>query len=192
MQSLYDTIAIQPEIKVLCSNQANEKKVELSMLRLDEIHPVISGNKLFKLRYFLDEAKKSSHKTIITFGGAYSNHLAATAFACKSENLKCIGFVRGEETDNLSSTLIFCRENGMRLQFISRTAYKDIGDEFRGKLLHKYGDHTFIPEGGFSIEGAHGAEDIMGYCSCGIVREGGYKRAFRRNKCRRFLWTGRI
>lgn len=161
MQSLYDTIAIQPEIKVLRSNQGHEKKVKLSMLRLDEIHPVISGNKLFKLRYFLDEAKKSSHKTIITFGGAYSNHLAATAFACKSEGLKCIGFVRGEEPDTLFSTLIFCRENGMQLEFISRSAYKDINNEFRDTLLHKYGDHTFIAEGGFSTKGAHGAEDVM-------------------------------
>ncbi len=161
MQSLYDTISIQPEIKVLPSNQGNEKKVKLSMLRLDEVHPVISGNKLFKLQYFLEEAKNSCHKTIITFGGAYSNHLAATAFACKSEGLKCIGFVRGQEPDNLSSTLIFCRGNGMQLEFISRSAYKDIANEFRDTLLHKYGDHTFIPEGGFSIQGAHGAEDIM-------------------------------
>ncbi len=161
MRSLYDSIAIQPEIKILRSNQGSEKKVELSMLRLDEIHPIVSGNKLFKLRYFIEEAKNSKHKTIITFGGAYSNHLAATAFACKEDGLKCIGFIRGEAAQLLSSTLLFCRQNGMRLEFISRADYKNIDEEFRKNLISNYGDHTLIPEGGFSITGAHGAESIM-------------------------------
>lgn len=161
MQSLYDSINIQPEISVLNSYLSTEKKVGLSMLRLDEIHPVVSGNKLFKLQYFLQEAKNSKHKTIITFGGAYSNHLAATAFACKEEGLKCIGFVRGETPPGLSSTLLFCRENGMQLEFISRADYKNIDEEFRKSLLSNYGDHTLIPEGGFSITGTDGAESIM-------------------------------
>ena len=161
MQSLYDNINIQPEISLLTNYLGTEKKVGLSMLRLDEIHPIVSGNKLFKLKYFLQEAKNSRHKTVITFGGAYSNHLAATAFACKEEGLKCIGFVRGEEAPRLSSTLLFCSENGMQLQFISRSAYQNINDEFRKNLLNEYGDHTLIPEGGFSIPGAQGAESIM-------------------------------
>ncbi|MEO8109785.1 MAG: pyridoxal-phosphate dependent enzyme [Ginsengibacter sp.] len=161
MQSLYDSINIQPEISLLTNYLRTEKEVGLSMLRLDKIHPIVSGNKLFKLQYFLQEAKSSKHKTIITFGGAYSNHLAATAFACKEAGLKCIGFVRGENPVSLSSTLLFCRQNGMQLEFISRADYKNISDEFLIMLLHKYGDHTLIPEGGFSITGAHGAEDIM-------------------------------
>ncbi len=161
MQSLHDRIAILPEIKALRANHDNEKKVALSMLRLDKIHPVISGNKLFKLSYFLEEAKNSTHKTIITFGGAYSNHLAATAFACKAEGLRCIGFVRGEAPVPPSSTLVFCKENAMQLEFISRSVYRNINDEFRNTLLYKYGDHTFIPEGGFSTKGAYGAKDIM-------------------------------
>lgn len=131
------------------------------MLRLDELHPVVSGNKLFKLQYFLQEAKNSKHKTIITFGGAYSNHLAAAAFACKEEGLVCIGFVRGEAAPRLSPTLLFCRENGMQLEFISRSAYNNIDVEFQKSLLNRYGDHTLIPEGGFSITGAQGAENIM-------------------------------
>ena len=69
------------------------------MLRLDAIHPIISGNKIFKLHYFLEETKNSIHKRIITFGGAFSNHLAATAFACKQSGLKCIGIVRGEKPE---------------------------------------------------------------------------------------------
>ena len=80
--------------------------VTVSMLRLDTIHPVISGNKIFKLHYFLEEALNSSHKQIITFGGAYSNHLAATAFACNTKGLKSVGIVRGEKPAELSHYFI--------------------------------------------------------------------------------------
>ena len=73
-----------------------KKGISVSMLRLDNIHPVVSGNKLFKLVYFLKDAIESGHKLVITFGGAYSNHLAATAFACESLQLKSIGIVRGD------------------------------------------------------------------------------------------------
>ncbi|HVZ95818.1 MAG TPA: hypothetical protein VG847_03010, partial [Chitinophagaceae bacterium] len=69
-----------------------EKNISLSILRLDEVHPVISGNKLFKLHYFLEDAIHSDHRQIITFGGAYSNHLAATAFACNQLNIRSVGF----------------------------------------------------------------------------------------------------
>ena len=83
------------------------------MLRLDAIHPIVSGNKFFKLYYFLEEAINSTHKHIITFGGAYSNHLAATAYACKAAGLKSTGFVRGEKPKQLSHTLLFCMQNEM-------------------------------------------------------------------------------
>ena len=83
----------------------SKHKVTVSMLRLDKIHPVVSGNKIFKLHYFLDEAFNSTHKQIITFGGAYSNHLAATAFACNVKGIKSIGIVRGERPPKLSHTL---------------------------------------------------------------------------------------
>ena len=88
MQSFYPFIKIHPQIIRLKNEACDRKKIKLSMLRLDEIHPVVSGNKIFKLHYFIDEAKSSTHKQVITFGGAYSNHLAATAFVCKKEGLK--------------------------------------------------------------------------------------------------------
>lgn len=142
----------------------DKHNISVSMLRLDTIHPVVSGNKIFKLYYFLEEAKKSIHKQIITFGGAYSNHLAATAYACKAAGLKCIGFVRGEKPKNLSHTLQFCLQNGMQLEFISRSSYKKINEEeFLKSLTKKYGNHTLIPEGGFSQKGANGAELICNY-----------------------------
>jgi 1-aminocyclopropane-1-carboxylate deaminase len=138
-----------------------QKVVQLKVLRLDTIHPVISGNKIFKLHYFLDRENK---KPIITFGGAYSNHLAATAFACKEKNMECIGIVRGEEPAILSHTLQHCLNYGMKLQFISRLEYdKKDTEGFIAALKNKYADCTIIPEGGYGIIGAKGASAIMDY-----------------------------
>jgi 1-aminocyclopropane-1-carboxylate deaminase/D-cysteine desulfhydrase-like pyridoxal-dependent ACC family enzyme len=153
-----DILFKKPAICVIKDDVAKEKNIEIFMLRLDEIHPVISGNKIFKLYYFLEEVKKTSHKTIITFGGAYSNHLAATAFACKKMGLKSIGLVRGEKPGTLSPTLLFCLEQEMQLEFINRTSFKKIKEpSFLFSLREKYGEHILIPEGGFSIMGAEGA-----------------------------------
>ena len=153
-----DILFKRPTICVIKDDVAKEKNIEIFMLRLDEIHPVISGNKIFKLYYFLEEAKKTSHKTVITFGGAYSNHLAATAFACKKMGLKSIGFVRGEKPKVLSSTLLFCIEQEMQLEFINRASFKKIKENpFLFSLREKHGEHILIPEGGFSIMGAEGA-----------------------------------
>jgi 1-aminocyclopropane-1-carboxylate deaminase len=141
-----------------------KRKVTVSMLRLDTIHPVVSGNKIFKLHYFLDEALNSLHKQVITFGGAYSNHLAATAFAAHLRGLKSIGIVRGETPPQFSHTLLFCLQNGMQLEFISRSSYQKINtEEFQNTLTKKYGDHILIPEGGFSPKGAKGAKLIAHY-----------------------------
>ncbi|MEO9021404.1 MAG: pyridoxal-phosphate dependent enzyme [Ginsengibacter sp.] len=154
----------EPPITVLENNLYQKKGVEVSMLRLDEIHPVISGNKLFKLFYFLQEAKMSARRKMITFGGAYSNHLAATAFVCKEANLPCVGIVRGERPDTLSHTLLFCMEQGMKLEFISRTAYQRIEEkDFLQELKNKYGEHILVPEGGFSVKGKKGAAMITSF-----------------------------
>lgn len=135
-----------------------EKKISLSVLRLDKIHPVLSGNKIFKLHFFLDEAKQSSHKAILTFGGAYSNHLVATAFVCKEEGLNCTGIVRGDASAQLSPTLQQCKKYGMQLKFMSRNDYAQRHDEdFIADLKKKYGAFTFIPEGGYHSLGAKGA-----------------------------------
>jgi 1-aminocyclopropane-1-carboxylate deaminase len=139
-----------------------KKDIAVSVIRLDKIHPVISGNKFFKLHYFLEDCLNSTHKTIITFGGAYSNHLIATAFSCHAAGLKSIGIVRGEKPAILSHTLKQCIEYGMQLRFISREAYaqKD-NDNFIEALTAKLGEHILIPEGGFHPLGAKGAALIM-------------------------------
>ena len=159
-----DKVIQIPAISPVQNRVAQDMDIKISMLRLDQIHPVISGNKLFKLYYFLEDARHSSHKTIITFGGAYSNHLAAAAYACKILNIKCIGIVRGERAPVLSDTLLFCLKMGMKLDFISREVYgKEAGQEKNPFLEEKYGDHILIPEGGFSIKGMHGAALISNY-----------------------------
>ncbi len=151
----------RPPIVALNDQAYEENHIEVSMLRLDEIHPVISGNKLFKLLYFLDKAKNSTSKKVITFGGAFSNHLAATAFACSESGLECMGIVRGERAASLSPTLLFCEANGMKMEFVSREEYKKSSEQkFLDQLAKKHGEFTLIPEGGFSLEGAEGAAHI--------------------------------
>ena len=139
-----------------------EKQVTVSMLRLDKIHPVISGNKLFKLHYFLEEAVAGKYDTIVTFGGAYSNHLAATAYACNLLQLKSVGIVRGEKPVQLSHTLQQCMQNGMQLKFISRQEYaKKETAAFNEDLKAEFGECVIIPEGGYHPLGARGAALIM-------------------------------
>ncbi len=134
----------------------------LSVARLDKIHPVVSGNKLFKLHYFLEQSLKESNKLIVSFGGAYSNHLAATAFACRNIGTRCIGIVRGEQPVIPSHTLKQCEGYGMELHFVSREEYnrKD-EDGFNKEVQARFGDCIIIPEGGFHPLGAEGASLIM-------------------------------
>ena len=158
-----DTIKF-PTVSPIQNKFAQQMDIKISMLRLDEVHPVISGNKLFKLHYFLEESLASKHKTILTFGGAYSNHLAATAYACKVFNLPCIGIVRGERPAVFSDTLGFCEKQGMVLKFISRNDYKENASLQENAILkEKYGDYVLIPEGGFSEKGMLGASEIASF-----------------------------
>jgi 1-aminocyclopropane-1-carboxylate deaminase/D-cysteine desulfhydrase-like pyridoxal-dependent ACC family enzyme len=150
------------ETEVLHSSFFNDKNITLSVLRLDKTHPIISGNKLFKLHYFLEKAILSAHNTIITFGGAYSNHLAATAYACKIAGLKSIGIVRGEQPITLSHTLQQCLKDAMQLKFISREMYdKKDNNTFLQQIVEEFGKSTVIPEGGYHPLGAKGASLIM-------------------------------
>ena len=139
-----------------------KNKLKVFIARLDKIHPIISGNKLFKLHYFIEAALKSSHKTIITYGGAFSNHLLASAYACKLYGIKCIGIVRGERPENLSHTLIQCQEYGMELFFIPRDIYRNISQtEIPEFLLPTVREAVVVAEGGYCPQGAIGASLIM-------------------------------
>ena len=137
-----------------------EKDVQVDVLRIDKIHPVVSGNKWFKLRFYLEEARQQHKKTIVTFGGAWSNHILATAAACRLNNLNCIGIIRGEEPATLSATLQEALQLGMQLVFISREAYKS--KQLPASLMNK-DDCYIINEGGYGIAGAKGATTILEY-----------------------------
>ena len=152
-----------------------EKEIRLFVKRLDKLHPFISGNKWFKLKYNLIEAKKLAHDTLLTFGGAYSNHIAATAFAAKENGLKSIGLIRGEENFPLNPTLHFARENGMELNYVSRADYRlKAALKFLDKLKSQFGDFYLLPEGGtneFAIKGAEeilDASDAQDYICCSV------------------------
>jgi 1-aminocyclopropane-1-carboxylate deaminase len=152
------------DFNYLSSTVIAENKVELIICRLDLLHPEVSGNKLFKLYYYVDKCLKSDHRTILTFGGAYSNHLVATAFLCKESGLKSIGIVRGERPEKLSHTLLNCESYGMKLVFISRATYSNADDiNFTDELHNIYGDFILVPEGGYGKQGAHGAALIHNY-----------------------------
>lgn len=138
------------------SKWLDNKGVSLSMLRLDEIHPVISGNKLFKLHYFLQEALQHPGQPIITFGGAYSNHLTATAYAAKLLHIPSIGYVRGEKPPHLSHSLQQCIADGMQLHFVPRDIYRQVAESGSSDK-----EGTIIPEGGYHATGARGAALIM-------------------------------
>ena len=139
-----------------------QKQIKVSVLRLDKIHSVVSGNKLFKLHYFLEEALQSTHRTVLSFGGTYSNHLSATAYTCKLLHLRSIGIVRGEQPTQLSSTLQQCLDDGMHLKFISRQEY-DLKETaaFIQSLKIEFGECMIVPEGGYHPMGAKGAALIM-------------------------------
>ena len=140
------------------------KNVSLDVLRLDKIHPVISGNKWFKLKYHLDNFNAGNYKGILTFGGAWSNHIAATACACHLKNIECVGIIRGEKPTQPSETLHEAMNYRMQLEFISRDNYKN---KTRGDFLQvisaRFPDHYVIPEGGAGEVGERGAGEILHY-----------------------------
>lgn len=146
-----------------------EKQVELYLKREDLIHPFVSGNKYRKLKYNIAEAKKKQHKSVLTFGGAFSNHILATASAAKENGLQSIGVIRGEElANNLEETLKTnftlqkAHELGMEFYFIDRATYRDKSTLlFKEKLKSKFGDFYLVPEGGTNDLAIKGCEEII-------------------------------
>ncbi|WP_373518299.1 1-aminocyclopropane-1-carboxylate deaminase/D-cysteine desulfhydrase [Pricia sp.] len=142
-----------------------EKQVSLTIKREDLIHPLISGNKFRKLKFNLIEAKKQGRDTILTFGGAYSNHIAATAYAGKLHGFKTIGIIRGEELSGkweANPTLQLASEHGMRFRFISRDDYrKKENPSYLKKLQSEFGSCHIVPEGGTNTLAIRGCEEIL-------------------------------
>lgn len=140
----------------------SRRGIRLYVKRDDLVDPEISGNKWRKLRLNLDAAVENGRDTLLTFGGAHSNHLAATAAAAHRAGLKSIGVVRGEDADTSNPTLGFCREKGMRLHPVSRERYREKeSEEMIKELRARFGDFHLIPEGGANELGVRGCKDIL-------------------------------
>jgi len=146
-----------------------KKDVSVFVKREDLLHKHISGNKFRKLKYNLFEAQKLNKTLLLTFGGAYSNHITATAFAGKLFGVKTIGVIRGEElgvdlkkTLETNPSLTFASEQGMEFYFISRTEYRNkTNPKFIDALKQKFGDFYLVPEGGTNKLAIKGCEEIL-------------------------------
>lgn len=147
-----------PVIESVTTDVFAAAQVQLDVLRLDQVHPVVSGNKWFKLSRYIHDAQQQ-RKKILTYGGAYSNHIVATAFACQRMNIPCAGIIRGEEPRNWSHTLQAAGAYGMQLHFVSREAYR--GQPVPPPVREEPENWYIIPEGGYGIAGAAGFADLI-------------------------------
>ncbi len=140
-----------------------EKNIRLFVKRDDLIDSEVSGNKWRKLKFNIEQAKVLKKEGILTFGGAFSNHLVATASACKKSGIKAIGIVRGEElTENSNETLRRCSVLGMKLKFVSRDEYKLRNDKlYQNDLSYEFENHYIVPEGGANFYGMVGCQEII-------------------------------
>ena len=137
---------------------------ELWIKRLDLVHPYISGNKFYKLKYNFLAAQAQGYQHVLTFGGAYSNHIAATAFAAQLFGWKSTAIIRGEELAErpLNSTLALAHEMGMKFQFVSREMYRQKNSpDFLQNLQHEYPDAYILPEGGTNALAIQGCQEIL-------------------------------
>lgn len=139
----------------------------LVLKREDLLHPFVSGNKFRKLKYNLKAAQEQDHDTLLTFGGAFSNHIAAVAAAGKELDFNTIGIIRGDELkDKISEnpTLSFAIDCGMQLHFISREAYRHKDEiEFISNLKDQFGNFYLLPEGGTNALAVKGCEEILSH-----------------------------
>lgn len=166
-------LEIYSPVQQIKDNLFEEQGISVFIKRDDLIHPIISGNKWRKLKYILKKASAENKTHLVTFGGAYSNHLLATAAAAARFGFKSTGIVRGEKIDN--DTLFLCRLHGMQLIFVDRESYRD-----KSTLFDKnFGDDPnafFIDEGGAGPEGTKGCAELVDelsdtydqiFCACG-------------------------
>jgi 1-aminocyclopropane-1-carboxylate deaminase len=149
-------------IQDLNEDLLSKKNIQVKLARLDLLHPHYGGNKWFKLKYHIEELKKSNKASLVTFGGAYSNHIYATAAICNDLNIHAVAYVRGEQPKELNTVLQFAKSKNMELNFISRADY-DLknSSSFIQAIQLKYPDAYIIPEGGYDTLGVKGAKDIL-------------------------------
>lgn len=148
-----------PHFQKICFSRGDGFPIPVQVLREDLAHPHGIGNKYWKLKHNLAEAKRLG-LPILSFGGAYSNHIHALARVAQAENMPVIGVIRGEEPESYSPTLLAAKEAGMRLHFVSRGAYRQKNEPGFLETLHGlFGDFYLLPEGGSNELGLKGCEE---------------------------------
>lgn len=159
-----------PPLQILRDAVTDAADVRLRMLRLDLVHPLLQGNKWYKLRRNLATARQQGSGTVLSFGGAYSNHIHALAAAGKLQGFRTVGVIRGELVQPLNPMLAFAVEQGMQLIAVSRSAYRNkhtpefaewLYKEVHERLGSDFGDYHTIPEGGANLDGVLGCREIV-------------------------------
>jgi len=169
---MFASLPAVPELETIQDRYLHNFSVRMEVLRLDRIHPLVSGNKWFKLRLNLLQAQKDGHSQLLSFGGAYSNHLRALAAAARLTNLKSIGVIRGEIPDPLNPILTFAKEQGMELVPVSRSEYRLKNQaDFMSRLERRYGRFYLLPEGGSNELGVDGCSEIASILEPYLVKE---------------------
>jgi 1-aminocyclopropane-1-carboxylate deaminase len=154
-------LRIPSPVQELHDERLAEARVRLLLKRDDLINPDVPGNKWRKLKYNLAEAERAGHRTLLTFGGAYSNHIRATAAAGERFGFATIGVIRGEEHLPLNDSLAYAVRHGMRLAYLDRSTYRNKRDPAVVSRLRKdFGGFYLVPEGGSNGPGVRGCAEI--------------------------------
>ncbi len=169
-KSLKEFVEFLPDIEACQFSFAKEKLISIDCLRLDKIHPFVSGNKWYKLKYSILHGYQSGRSQFLSFGGAYSNHLHALAYVGKHLNVKTVGIIRGERVEPLNPTLQDCQDWGMELRWVSREQYRQLTSNSIGEdplasaqkqFFLLYPEAWIIPEGGAGSDGVLGVESLF-------------------------------
>ena len=162
LQILMLELQLPSPLQQLQHSLFDEKQLQVWIKRDDLIHTGISGNKWRKLEYSILAAREGGKRQVLTFGGAFSNHVVATAIACKANGLSSIGMIRGEAHQSLNPTLRQAVEAGMQLKYLDRGLYKQKeSPSFLAQLKVRYPDAFIVPEGGANAEGVKGCRKII-------------------------------
>jgi 1-aminocyclopropane-1-carboxylate deaminase len=152
------------QLQSIDSDLLSQRSVSLQVLRLDSLYPQWSGNKYFKLKNNIEQAKTRGFTQLLSFGGAFSNHIHALALAGKVQGLTTIGMIRGEAHSPLNTTLQDAVNAGMQLHYLSRADYRRSNDaDFLAQLQRDFPNAFIIPEGGSNRWGVEGCKDIVSH-----------------------------
>jgi len=148
---------IKPSIQSILSLSTSQK---VDLLRLDVLHPIVSGNKFYKLRFYIADATNNGFSTVASFGGPYSNHIVALAFTAKEAGLKSIGYIRTNADEPITPSMAEAKGYGMELVYLGRTDFQTK----KATILESNNNNSaiyFIDEGGYGVIGAKGAATIL-------------------------------